>query len=306
MQKRILLTGSNGLLGQKIVALLHDRVNISFLATSRGANRNPIPEGYRYESIDMTNIDQMEKVFRNFLPTDVINTAAMTQVDKCEDDRELCDEINVRAVERLCRLCKQYNTRLTHISTDFVFDGTQGPYVENDVPNPVNYYGLSKLKAEKIIAESGISYSILRTVLLYGVTPAMSRTNIVLWVKKSLENGKPIKVVNDQVRTPTLAEDLAAASVSAVMREAKGIFHISGAEMMNIIEIARKVAEYWNLDQSLITETDSSSLNQRAKRPPITGFVILKAQTELGYIPHSFEHGLGLVDRQLKALPAPN
>ena len=175
MQKRILLTGSNGLLGQKIVALLHDRVNISFLATSRGPNRNPIPEGYRYESMDMTKGDHMEKVFKNFLPTDVINTAAMTQVDRCEDERELCDQINVKAVETLCKLCNKYNARLTHISTDFIFDGTSGPYLEGDDPNPVNYYGQSKLKAEKLIMESGVSHSILRTVLLYGITPAMSQ-----------------------------------------------------------------------------------------------------------------------------------
>ena len=87
------------------------------------------------------------------------------------------------------------------------------------------------------------------------------------------------------------------------MKGAEGVYHISGAEMMNIIDIARKTAEFWGLDQTLISETDSASLNQKAKRPPVTGFIILKAQTELGYLPYSFEHGLGLVNRQLKALP---
>ena len=128
----------------------------------------------------------------------------------------------MHAVEKLCQLCLQYQSKLVHVSTDFVFDGSAGPYKETDVPNPVNYYGMSKLKAEQLIQKSGVNFAILRTMLLYGITPAMSRSNIVLWVKDSLEKNKPIKVVNDQVRCPTFAEDLASACISAVMKDAKG------------------------------------------------------------------------------------
>ncbi|MEM7373294.1 MAG: dTDP-4-dehydrorhamnose reductase [Bacteroidota bacterium] len=300
MQRKILLTGSNGLLGQKIVSLLTERSHIQLLATSRGINRHPLRKGYAYQSLDLTAPEAVEHVFETFVPTDVIHTAAMTQVDACEDNREACDAINVHAVETLCRMCKKHGSRLVHLSTDFVFDGTAGPYREEDSPNPLSYYGLSKLKAEQIIQESQVNHAILRTILLYGITPAMSRSNIVLWVKSSLEAEKEIRVVHDQVRSPTLAEDLATACVSAVMKEAEGVYHVSGGEIMSVVEIARKVADFWKLDQSLITEIDSSTLKQKARRPPVTGFILLKAQTELAYKPHSFEQGLAVLNRQMQ------
>lgn len=302
MQKRIILTGSNGLLGQKIVPLLADRMNVSLLATSIGINRHPLREGYAYESADLQDMDRWEALFRDFHPTDMIHTAAITNVDQCEDNRTLCDSVNVGAVENLVRLCRQYGTRMVHISTDFVFSGDAGPYKEKDPTGPVNYYGQSKLLAERCILDGGIDAAILRTMLLYGITPGMSRTNIVLWAKKSLEEKTPIRVVNDQFRCPTLAEDLASASVNAVMRNAKGIYHVSGAEMMPMHELVYRVADFWKLDKSLVTEVSSHSLNQKAKRPPVTGFIILKAQTELAYNPHSFEQGLHLLDQQMKSL----
>lgn len=302
MQRRILLTGSNGLLGQKIIHILLDRANTSLLATSRGVNRHPVREGYDYKDADICKHDKVAAIFEAFKPTDVIHTAAVTQVDKCESEHEMCDAINVDAVANLAALCKQHDAHLVHISTDFVFDGSSGPYKEDDKPAPLSYYGGSKLRAEEAVITSGAKHAILRTQLLYGITPAMSRSNIVLWVKDSLEKGKNIKVVNDQVRCPTLVEDLAVASIAAAMKEAEGIYHISGAEMMPVLEIAQRVADFWKLDASLIGETDSPSLNQPAKRPPVTGFIITKAQLDLDYKPHSFAQGLAIVDRQMKEI----
>ncbi|MEL6193672.1 MAG: SDR family oxidoreductase [Bacteroidota bacterium] len=302
MQKRILLTGSNGLLGQKITNLLVGRIGIDLLATSRGVNRNPEREGYKYREADLTDKEVWKDIFETFRPTEVIHTAAITQVDKCEDEKKLCDEVNYHAVSYLCELCKEYGVRLIHISTDFVFDGENGPYREEDAPNPVNYYGLSKLKAEQAILESEASAVILRTILLYGISSAMSRSNIILWVKKSLEEKKPINVVHDQFRSPTLVEDLAWASVAAAMKDVEGIFQISGPEYMSIIDIAKEAARFWELDEELISEIDSASLGQRAKRPPKTGFILLKAQTELGYKPHTLQQGLAVLDKQLKEM----
>lgn len=302
MQRRILLTGSNGLLGQKITHILIDRTNTSLLATSRGVNRHPIREGYTYADADICDHQAIANIFEKFKPTDVIHTAAVTQVDRCETEHEMCDKINVEAVANLAKLCKEYETHLVHISTDFVFDGEAGPYKEGDAAKPLSYYGGSKLRAEEEVIKSGAKYAILRTQLLYGITPAMSRSNIVLWVKDSLEKGKNIKVVNDQVRCPTLVEDLAVAAIAAAMKGASGIYHISGAEMMPVLEIAKRVAEFWKLDASLIAETDSLSLNQAAKRPPVTGFILTKAQLDLDYKPHSLEQGLALVDRQMREI----
>ena len=136
-------------------------------------------------------------------------------------------------------------------------------------------------------------------MLVYGVSEDMSRSNIVLWVKKSLEEGKQIQVVNDQWRTPTLAEDLAQACELALKKNATGIFHISGEEMMTPLDIARQTAQFFGLDASLIKPADSSTFTQPARRPPKTGFVITKAKTQLGYQPHSFTQGLALIRDQL-------
>ena len=301
MQKRILLTGANGLLGQKIVKLLAGRPQIQLIATGRGPNRNPFTEDYTYEQADLTNKIEVEYLFETFQPTHLIHTAAMTLVDKCELDQVNAERNNVDVVASLTRLCQQYETHMVHVSTDFVFDGENGPYKEEDSTNPVNYYGACKLKAEEIVlkADPKLRVAVLRTMLIYGTSPAMSRSNIVLWVKKSLEEAKEIKVVDDQFRCPTLAEDLANACVSASLRESEGIYHVSGNEMMSIIELARRVARHWKLDESLIKPTDSASLKQAAKRPPKTGFVILKAQMELGYKPRSLKKGLDLLDLQL-------
>jgi dTDP-4-dehydrorhamnose reductase len=121
----------------------------------------------------------------------------------------------------------------------------------------------------------------------------------VLWAKGALEKGSPIKVVNDQYRMPTLAEDLAKACILAIDKRAQGIYHISGKDYMSVIEMVRRIAKFFKLDDSIIEETDSSTLNQAAARPPKTGFILDKAIHELGYAPHSFEEGLAVVQKQL-------
>lgn len=302
MKHRILLTGSNGLLGQKIVNILAGRANVDLLATSRGVNRHPERGGYGYEALDLLDFDRLLEVFKTFKPTAVIHTAAMTQVDLCEKEQANCDLINIEVVRNLSEMSQAHGSHFVHISTDFVFDGENGPYQESDPTNPLSHYGKSKLAAEQIVQEMKGSWAILRTMLLYGITPSMSRSNIVLWVKKSLEAGKTINVVDDQIRCPTLVEDLASATVTAAMRKAQGIYHISGPELMSILEIAERVADHWKLDRSLINRIDSGSLNQAAKRPPKTGFILLKAQTELDYQPHSLTQGLSMVDQQIREM----
>jgi dTDP-4-dehydrorhamnose reductase len=185
------------------------------------------------------------------------------------------------------------------VSTDFIFVGSKELLDETAVPNPVNYYGESKLAGEKVIRESDISWAILRTVLVFGVTKDMSRSNIVLWVKKSLEEGKTIQVVNDQWRTPTLAEDLAMGCYLAATKKSKGIFNISGKDYLSAYDIAIHTADFFKLEKSLIKETDSTKFTQPARRPPRTGFIIDKARKELGYEPRSFKEGLGVLATQL-------
>lgn len=302
MQKTVLLTGANGLLGQKLVNLLAGRDAVRLIASSSGPNRNVTREGYVYEPLDITDHAALNRLVTKYQPTHIINCAAMTNVDQCETDQERCRAINTDAVAEMVRICERDEIHLIHISTDFIFDGTNPPYREEDQGNPLSFYGQSKFDAEQAILKSNIDATIIRTVLVFGVVGDGSRSNIVLWAKGALEKGNPISVVNDQFRSPTLAEDLAEGVVLALMKDKTGIFHISGPEVMCITDIVRGVGEFWGLSTENMTETDSTTLNQAAKRPPATGFIILKAQTSLGYKPHTFQESLAIVDKQLQEL----
>jgi dTDP-4-dehydrorhamnose reductase len=296
---KILVTGSNGLLGQKLIELLEADTGIKLIATAARPLSTPLSRG-EFRLLDITDEASVNQIIEETHPDVIVNTAAMTQVDHCETQREACWNANVMAVNYLVNASKKNNVHLVHVSTDFIFDGTQELLDETAVPHPVNFYGESKLAGEKVITSSSISWSVLRTVLVYGVTKDMSRSNIVLWVKKSLEEGKTIQVVNDQWRTPTLAEDLARGCYLAATKKAKGIFNISGKDYLSAYDIAIRTADFFKLDKSLIKETDSTKFTQPARRPPKTGFIIDKARKELSYEPHSFEEGLRVLASQLR------
>ncbi len=298
---KILVTGSNGLLGQKLTDYYRTQPDTQLIATARGADRYPFQTGYTYASLDITNEAEVQTILSTHKPDVVINTAAMTNVDACETDHAGCDALNVDAVKYLVSACNQNQIHLVHVSTDFIFDGTHGPVTEEEKPNPLSYYGNSKWLAEKTVMEQCKSWSILRTVLVYGVVNDMSRSNIVLWAKTNLEQGKTLNVVGDQFRTPTLAEDLAQGCVLAAAKKANGIYNISGKDFMSVFDLVYRVAHFWKLDKSLLNLSTSEGIKQPAKRPPITGFRLDKAIAELGYKPHSFEEGLALLDEQLKA-----
>jgi len=299
IMKTVLVTGSNGLLGQKITEQVLADKHVNLIATNRGENKYPIKEGYVYEQMDILDTEQVEVVLEKHRPSALIHTAAMTNVDTCHEQKESCWELNVKATAFLASLCEKLGIHFIYVSTDFVYDGLNGPYKEEDEPKPVSFYGESKLEGERITQQMKGSWAIVRTILVYGILKDMSRSNIILWAKGALEKGAPIQVVNDQWRMPTLAEDLAKACLLIVEHEAKGIYHISGKDMMSIVELVRRVARFWNLDERLITEVSSDTLAQEAKRPQKTGFILDKAMTDLNYQPHSFEEGLALVKEQL-------
>jgi dTDP-4-dehydrorhamnose reductase len=295
----VLITGSNGLLGQNLVKQLQEK-KVDFLATSKGENRISTLNPSNYQQLDITNQEEVESVFNTCRPTVVINTAAMTNVDACESHKEACWDMNVNAIQYLIEACQKHKTHLIHLSTDFVFDGESGPYKETDIPNPLSYYGKSKYEAEKLIQNSQLEkWSIARTIIVYGVVEKMSRSNVVLWAKSALEKGEPINVVEDQFRSPTHGSDLAKGCLLIAEKKASGIFHLSGKEIISILELVERVADYYQLDKSIISPIKSETLNQAAKRPPVTGFDLSKSKKELGYNPISFEAGLALVTQEL-------
>ena len=299
--KTILVTGSNGLLGQKITERVLATKQFKLIATAKGENRYPIKEGYVYAEMDILDAANVEEIVTKYRPDAIIHTAAMTNVDTCEDQKELAYALNVKAVETLIDVCERFDIQLVHLSTDFVFDGKNGPYDEDAPTCPLSYYGQTKVEAEQALQNSNCKWAVLRTIIVYGIVSDMSRSNIVLWAKGALEKGQPINVVNDQWRMPTLAEDLADCCLLAVEKNAQGIYNASGKDMMSISELVAKVADFWNLDKGLIKEISAETLNQTAKRPAKTGFILDKTIRDLGYAPHSFEQGLALLNQQLQS-----
>ena len=289
---RILITGANGLLGQKTVKQLSNK-KMDFLATSQGENRNSKCDISKYKSLDITKIEDIKSIVKEYKPSHIINTAAVTNVDFCEDNSELCQAVNVNAVQYLFDVAKQNNIHFIHLSTDFVFDGENGPYKETDTPNPLSVYAKSKFDSEQILLNDTYkNWSILRTIIVYGEGENLSRSNIVLWAKSALAENKPLTIVDDQFRSPTWADDLAWACIQTAKLKAEGIFHISGPKVYSIYDLVCEIADFYGHDKTLIQPIKSKTLNQKAKRPPKTGFILDKAKKELNYQPITLKESL--------------
>lgn len=206
---KILITGSNGLLGQKITDLCLAK-KLDFLATSSGANRYSACPAQYYATLDITDEQNIHEVLSAYQPTHVIHTAAMTNVDQCELQPEACDLVNRQAVYMLANYCHEHHIHFQLLSTDFVFDGAAGPYREEDQPNPLSVYARSKVAAENILGQfPELRSSVVRTIIVYGKGENLSRSNLILWAKEALSEGKPLQIVDDQFRAPTWADDLA-------------------------------------------------------------------------------------------------
>lgn len=297
---KLLITGSNGLLGQKISKLCLQE-NIPFLATSKGENRNPDCPSSQYKSLDICDSTAVKNLVLAELPTHILHTAAMTNVDECELKQAECTEINVEGTRNLFLAALSIGAHLELVSTDFVFDGEKGNYQEDDPVNPLSYYAKSKVEAENILLESSYTnWSIARTIIVYGTGYNLSRSNIVLWAREALRKGEPLKIVDDQFRAPTWADDLAWGCVEIAKRNERGIFHLSGPKTYSIIDMVKAIGAHYNLPTSNVQPVSSSTLNQTAKRPPKTGFDLTKSKNQLNYQPISLEESLVLLEKDLK------
>ena len=293
----VLITGANGLLGSFLVPeLIKHGYNV--IATGKGMSRlapSSGPGKLDYQVLDITDGMRVEEMIQNARPDIIIHAAALTQADYCETHMAECWDVNVTATRFIIEAAKKTNAFLIYVSTDFIFDGKSGPYVETDQPAPVNYYGCSKMVAEKAVMQSGLSWSIARTVLVYGNSASVSRSNIISWAAEKLQKGEKIRVVNDQYRTPTFTGDLAKGIRLIAEKKATGIFHLSGKDLLTPYDMAIATAEYLYLDKNLIEKVDAAVFSQPAARPLKTGFNIEKARKELGYEPITFSEGLSRV-----------
>jgi dTDP-4-dehydrorhamnose reductase len=303
---RVLVTGANGLLGQALVRRLGQDREYDVLATARDDTPRFEAGSCGYAPLDVTQPDEIARIFEDFTPNVVVNCAAMSDVAACDENRSEAWATNARAVKTLAKHCHTTGARLVQVSTDFVFNGKRGPYDEGARPDPINYYGRTKLAGENAVREAGrANWAIVRTVLLYGTGRDLSRSNIVLWVADQLSAGEPLHIVEDQYRTPTHVDDLAAGIERLLHHEQTGIYHVSGADFVSIYDLACSVAEAFGRDASLIEPVSSDFFEDDVERPLRTGFIIDKAKDELDYAPRSLDQGLRDVQVSLQGFSAP-
>jgi dTDP-4-dehydrorhamnose reductase len=288
----VLITGANGFLGYYLTEQLLAK-GYKVIATGKGDCRLPFSQDrlFFYESMDFTDPYAVHDVFEKYQPQIVVHGGAISKPDDCELNQWQAYLVNVEGTVTTLVNAAEQKSFFIFVSTDFVFDGETGMYEEDDETGPVNYYGKTKLEAEDLVKDYEYGWAIVRTVMVYG-KPILSRANILSIVKEKLEKGETYKVVDDQVRTPTYVEDLAAGIVRIIEKKARGIYHLSGKDVMTPYEMACKAADYLNLDRSLIDRATAADFSQAAKRPAKTGLNINKARTELGFEPVSFEEGL--------------
>jgi dTDP-4-dehydrorhamnose reductase len=224
------------------------------------------------------------------MPNAVVNLAAYTDVDGCETDRALAWRMNVTLVEHLARACRSVDAHLVHISTDYVFDGTRGPYAETDTVGPISYYGKSKLAGENALASSGIDWTVIRTNVVYGTLS--DRPDFLSWVLQQFDAGKPVKAVTDQYSNPTFCDDLCETILEAIQRRRTGLYHTGGTDYLSRYEFVSTVATIFHVAHELVIPVTTADLNQVARRPMRGGLITLKATADLGVRMTSVEHGV--------------
>ena len=291
---KVFVTGANGLLGQHLIRQLVNEGKFTIHASGKGPSRLAYGpgNGVTYHQLDITDFKRSQALVEKISPHIIIHAAALTQPNECEADKTNCWKTNVGATRTLLKAAQKAKSYFIYISTDFVFDGLEGPYDEHATPNPVTDSGESKLLAEEMVEMSGLHWAIVRTVLVYGGKVPGGRPNFIQWVKEKLTAGEKIKVVDDQLRTPTYVEDLAKGIILVLMKHAKGLYHISGREMCTPYQLAVLVANTLGIDSSLIEKVTAETFKEPARRPLKTGFIITKAVKELGYVPVKLEEGV--------------
>ncbi|HAL57260.1 MAG TPA: dTDP-4-dehydrorhamnose reductase [Bacteroidetes bacterium] len=297
--KRILICGANGLLGQRLALMLSTQTEYEVLNTSHHRSFVFDDRLFDYTQLDISRKGDVKSLISSFQPTVIINAASATNVDWCEDHREEAWNANVVGVENLIDAARKVGARIIHLSTDYVFDGKQGPYGEDDRPNPISYYGKSKLAGENALRIADLPFAIVRTIVLYG-SGLDVKQNFALWVLNSLKAGRHIRCVDDQISNPTYVSDLAYAVVKVFELTRQGVYHVCGGERISRYDFAVRIASIFDLDSSLIDRIKTSDLQQPAPRPLVTGFITLKAESELGFKPMDTTQGLTLLKRELQ------
>ena len=296
---KILITGANGLLGQAVVTIFSRESDFELILTSVEpelfVEKN---NSYPYEQLDITLKDNVKKIVKKYNPDVIVNCAAFTDVDRSEVEREICWKLNVDAVKNLIIASRISDAKVIHISTDYVFDGKNGPYTEEATPNPISFYGRSKLAGENALTTSGIDFIIVRTIVLYGIGIKV-KSNFALWLIKELSANKPVNIVTDQTGNATISDDLAYGILKCAELDVYGIYNIAGKDIISRLEFTYNLCDVFGFDKSLVNPILTADLKQPAPRPLKSGLITLKAETEFGFKPMDSKEGLRLLKYQM-------
>lgn len=292
---RILVTGANGLVGKKLVKQLVASGKHEVYATSL---KKMQLDGAQTFTSNLQNADINNLVEQLKLET-IIHCAALSSPDACEVDRFVCKKMNIEVTSRIASACRDYSVHLVFLSTDFIFDGIKGNYTEEDAINPISYYGESKMESETLLKTMGIPHAVVRTSLVYGYDEKLSRPNILTRVVQNLGKQQKYRVPTDQIRTPTLAEDLAKGIEMIVDNKKEGLYNISGGDIISVADFATQVAKVFNLDDSFLQRVTTKELSEPAPRPLNSSLIIEKARRELNYTPTPIIEGIKIVKSQM-------
>ncbi|MCW4000725.1 MAG: dTDP-4-dehydrorhamnose reductase [Candidatus Bathyarchaeota archaeon] len=296
---KLLITGASGLYGSKLAQLA--------LARGFEVYSSDIQELSVYGNFVRLNVADREQVLetiKKLKPDVVVHAASLTDVDKCEVDKALAWKVNVEGTKNVADACEETESFLFYVSTDYVFSGEKGCYVESDSPEPLNYYGLTKLEAEIIVYYLPNS-CVVRPSVIYGATPAAGKVNFALWLIESLRKGNRVKIVKDQWITPTLNTNLAEMTLEVVDRRLTGVYHLCGATRVSRLEFAQQIAEVFGLDKSLIDKVTTSQFNWMAQRPTDSSLDTSKAQRQLKCKPLPLAAALKQLKHELSPEPHP-
>jgi dTDP-4-dehydrorhamnose reductase len=288
---RIFITGGSGLLGSKIAEIA---LEMGFEVYSGYHSHHPsLGEPVK---IGLANPESIIKAIRSVKPEVIIHTAALTDVDRCERERELAYKVNVEGTQAVAEVASELNTFLVYISTDYVFDGTRGMYKEDDETDPVNYYGYTKLLGEKYCND----FCIARACVIYGAKPASGKVNFALWLINKLENGEEVNIVTDQYITPTLNTNLAEMALEVAEKKLRDVFHLAGATRVSRFEFAQEIARVFDLDESLIIPSKMGEINWIAKRPRDSSLDTSKAAKYLDEEPYELKKALKVLKKEIE------
>jgi dTDP-4-dehydrorhamnose reductase len=294
---KLLITGASGLFGSKLAEI----ATASDYTVYSGYSRDPVTTGVPMK-FDVSDKDQVEEAFKEVAPEVVVHAAALSDVDKCELNNDLAWKINVEGARNIAEAVESNSAFLVYVSTDYVFNGETGLYVETDRADPINYYGFTKLKAEELVKNLVGEYCIARASVMYGSTPAAGKINFALWLINQLKKNEKAKIVTDQWNSPTLNTNLANMILEIIERKLTGTFHLSGATRISRYDFANVIAQTFNLDANLIDPCLSADLPWVAKRPRDSSLKTEKAQRALKNKPCQINQAVERLKQELDGI----